>query len=458
MKNKLLLLTAVAILSAYACNRKPKTTDEPEEKCTVQHQDWTRSAVIYEVNIRQYTKEGTFAAFETHLPRLKDLGVDILSLMPVNPIAEKDKNGMLGSYYAVGNYNEVNPAFGSKDDFKKLVGKAHEMGFKVMLQWNASSTGKGHVWMTEHPDWYQKGSSGNVQESKDRDSLSKLDYSNQELQAAMTEVMKYWLTEFNLDGFFCNEAHEVPVSYWNVLRKELESVKPVFMAAGSGDNTLLSNAFDANYSIDLSQLLENMNKGKSNAEDITAYIHRLDTMIIDTMLCLDAYKINYLTNGVQNAFSGTEYDRYGKMTELFAVLTYTLNGMPMLYTGQEVGMKKKLSFYDKDMVPSWKENATTKFYKKLNELKRTHPSLRAGQMGGTIRKYSATDGDKLLIFSRERAGKELMVMLNFSNKSITYSSNDALSRNNYTDFFSGKKIGMLPKTLKPYEYRVLTRE
>lgn len=457
MKKTLLFATMILTLLGTSCGNKPTVKEEPKEKCTVQHPDWTRSAVIYEVNVRQYTREGTFTAFEAHLPRLKELGVDILWFMPIHPISEKNRKGTLGSYYAVKDYTEVNPEFGTKEDFKRLVTKAQEMGFKVILDWVANHTGCDNVWTTQHPDWYVKDETGNFKSPYDWTDTYELDYDKPEMRTAMIDALKYWITEFNIDGYRCDMAHEVPTDFWNDVRPALDSIKPVFMLAESEATDLLDYAFDANYSWELMHLMADVNKGDKDANDIAAYIQKLDSLVENSALCPDAYKMNFLTNHDENSWNGTEFERYGKMNELFAVLTYTINGMPMIYTGQEVGMKKRLSFFEKDMVPSWKENATTKFYKKLNELKHTHPALRAGSMGGEFRRYSSTDGDKLLIYSRERAGKEIMVMLNLSGKNLTYSSNDALARDGYVDVFTGKKIGMLPKSLKAYEYRVLIR-
>ena len=454
MRVKLLLIIAAIALIGYSCDpKKPAESNEPKEKCTVQHQDWTRNAVIYEVNVRQYTKEGTFAAFGQQLPRLKELGVDVLWFMPIHPISEKNRKGTLGSYYAVKDYKKVNPEFGTKEDFKKLVDKAHEMGFKVILDWVANHTGCDNVWTGEHPDWYVKDDAGNFRSPYDWTDTYELNYDNAEMRAGMIDAMKYWVKDFDIDGYRCDVAHEVPTDFWNSVRPALDSIKPVFMLAESEEYDLLDHAFDANYSWKLMHMMADIYKGEKSAEDVTAYLQKLDTI-----KCPDGYKMNFLTNHDENSWNGTEFERYGKAAETFAVLTYTLNGMPMIYTGQEVGMKKRLSFFEKDMVPSWVENATTKFYKKLNELKRTHPALRAGEMGGEIRCYSTNYGKELLIFSREKAGKEVMVMLNFSNKNLTYASNDALGRNGYHDAFTGKLVGNLPKTIKALEYRVLTRE
>lgn len=456
MKSKLFLLFIVLSFIGYSC--KPKTQvdatadNEPKEKCTVKHLDWTRNAVIYEANIRQFTKEGTFAAFEQHLPRLKDLGVDVLWLMPVHPISEKNRKGKLGSYYAVRDYKGVNPEFGTKEDLKHLIDKAHEMGFKVILDWVANHTGWDNNWITEHPEWYVKDSTNNIVSPYDWTDTAELNYDNKDMRAAMVGAMKYWVTDFDVDGFRCDMAHEVPTDFWNDTRKQLDSVKPMFMLAESENYDLLQHAFDANYSWELMHMMADINKGTKNVEDINNYIQKLDTV-----MCPDAYKMNFLTNHDENSWNGTEYERYGKGVEAFAVLTYTLNGMPMIYTGQEVGLKKRLVFFDKDFVPSWAENSVTKFYKKLNNLKHTHPALRAGEMGGEMRVYSTSAGKELLVFSKEREGKEILVLLNLSNKAVTYASNDALTRTDYTDYFTGAAVKQVPKTLKAWEYRVLLR-
>lgn len=453
MRNKLLFVVALTAFMGYSCKQKPQTAiDEPLEKCTVQHLDWTRNAVIYEVNVRQYTKEGTFAAFEQHLPRLKELGVDVLWFMPIHPISEKNRKGTLGSYYAVEDYKAVNPEYGTKEDFKRLVDKAHEAGFKVILDWVANHTGCDNVWLSDHPDWYVKDEAGNPKSPYDWTDTYELNYDNKDMRAAMTDALKYWVTDFNIDGYRCDMAHEVPTDFWNDVRPALDSIKPVFMLAESENYDLLEHAFDANYSWELMHMMADVNKGTKTAEDIQAYVQKLDTL-----MCPDGYKMNFLTNHDENSWNGTEFERYGKGVETFAVLTYTLNGMPMIYTGQEVGLKKRLSFFEKDMVPSWTANATTAFYKKLNELKHTHPALRAGEIGGKLRFYTSSAGKDILIYSREAAGKEIMVMLNLSGKNVTYQSNDALNRDNYVDYFSGKKVDKLPNTLKAWEYKVFTR-
>ncbi len=371
--------------------------------------------------------------------------------MPVHPISEKNRKGTLGSYYAVKDYTAINPEFGTKEDFKRLVDKAHEMGFKVILDWVANHTGGDNIWLTQHPDWYVQDEAGNPKSPYDWTDTYELNYDNKDMRATMTDALRYWIKDFNIDGYRCDMAHEVPTDFWNDVRKSLDSIKPVFMLAESENYDLLEHAFDANYSWELMHMMADIYKKEKTADDIAAYIQKLDTI-----KCPDSYKMNFLTNHDENSWNGTEFERYGKGVEAFAVLTYTLNGMPMIYTGQEVGLKKRLSFFEKDMVSSWTENATTKFYKKLNELKHTNMALIAGQ-GGEFKRYQTSANKELLIFSRTQGGRELMVLLNLSDKNITYASNDALNKGGYTDYFTGAKVENIPTSLKAWEYKVLVK-
>jgi len=453
-KNLILALIAFGLLG-YSCNNKPKqeTAEAPkDEKCTVKHLDWTRNAVVYEVNVRQYTKEGTFAAFETHLPRLKELGVDVLWFMPIHPISKEKRKGTLGSYYSIADYKGVNPEFGTHEDFKRIVDKAHELGMKVILDWVANHTGWDNKWITEHPEWYVKDSTGVIVSPYDWTDTAELDYSNNDMRNAMTDALTYWVKEFDIDGYRCDMAHEVPTDFWNDTRKKLDAVKPMFMLAESEAPDLMEHAFDANYSWELMHIMNDVAIGVKNADDIYNYVQKLDTVF-----CPDTYKMNLITNHDENSWNGTEFERLGKGVNTFAVLTYTLNGMPLIYTGQEVGMNKVLEFFEKDFVPSWTENATTTFYKKLNELKHTHPALLAGEQGGAVKRFTTSDSKNLFIFSREKAGKEVFVMLNLSNKPVTFTSNEAMKGKTYTDYFSGETITEIPSSLKAWEYRILVK-
>lgn len=446
-------VTGLLLLSwlFYSCSSQTKqAADDP---CRVEHPEWTRSAVIYEVNVRQYTPEGSFEAFERHLPRLRDLGVDILWFMPIHPISQTKRKGSLGSYYAISDYKAVNPEFGTLVDFKRLVEKAHEMGFKVMLDWVANHSGWDCHWLHEHPDWYVCDSLGRPVAPYDWTDVAKLNYDNEDLRRAMLDAMRFWVENFDIDGFRCDVAYEVPTSFWEQARAELNEIKPLFMLAESEKPELLNLAFDADYAWELMHIMNAVAKGEKNVKDIEAYLFKNDTL-----LCPDAYKMNFLTNHDENSWNGTEYERYGAGVAAFAVLTYTLNGMPLIYSGQEVGLRKRLLFFEKDLIPSFKDNETTAFYKALNELKHSKELLKAGKEGGAFHRIPTSEPERILAFSRTKASQELIVLLNLSAASLEFSTSAVLSGSTYREYFSGEEYAALPNRLDAWEYLVLIKQ
>jgi glycosidase len=408
--------------------------------------------VIYEVNVRQYTPEGSFAAFEEHLPRLKELGVDILWFMPIYPISQTERKGSLGSYYAISDYQAVNPEFGSLADFKNLVEKAHRLGFKVILDWVANHTGWDNRWISEHPDWYVRDSVGNIVSPYDWTDTAELDYSNPDLRKAMIEAMRFWLQECNIDGFRCDVAMEVPTDFWDAARQSLDSVKPVFMLAEAELPELQRNAFDADYAWEMLHLMNDVAKGEKTANNINEYLQKLDT----SYFCGDALKMNFITNHDENSWNGSEIERLGEANKSCAVLTYMLNGMPLIYSGQETGMYKRLEFFEKDTVPSWEKNDYFAFYRRLNELKHTYSALKAGVEGGETKIVSTTNNN-VLIIARKSGNETILALLNLANTESEFeiSANDKKAE--YLDWFLNEKIENLPTRLAPWEYKVLVK-
>lgn len=447
MKKYLFIPLILICLFIQSCDKQ-----RGDQNCTVQHPEWVKSAVIYEVNIRQYTPEGTFQAFESHLPRLKELGVDVLWLMPVYPISETNRKGTLGSYYAISDYQAVNPEFGSMDDFRHLVEKAHKQGFKVILDWVANHTGWDNRWIRDHPEWYVKDSLGNIVSPYDWTDVAKLNYENAGMREAMLDAMKFWVKEMDVDGFRCDVAYEVPTDFWNTARSALDKVKPVFMLAEAEKPELLEHAFDADYGWELLHLMNSVAKGEKNANDIYACLQKSDTAV-----CPGAIKMNFITNHDENSWSGTEYDRYGTGVNAFAVLVYTIRGMPLIYTGQEAGMNKRLEFFEKDTVPDWTQNETFAFYRQLNQLKHNSPVLWAGDEGAELKRFRTTADDKILAYSRRLNEQEVLVILNLSSDTIAFDFTVPLADESFTDFFSGEKITRLPREMTAWEYRVLVK-
>ncbi len=404
-----LLATATAFVSVAqeptAVNVAKATA--PPVATTVNHTDWSRNAVIYEVNLRQFTDEGTLTAFEKHIPRLKELGVDILWFMPIHPISEDGRKGELGSYYSVRDYKAVNPEFGTLEDFQRVVKTAHDAGMKVIIDWVPNHSGRDNAWVTEHPDWYARDEKGEMFGPFDWTDVYKFDYSVPAMRAAMIDAMSFWLREADIDGFRCDVAGQVPVSFWDEARPALNAVKPsIFMLAEATEPELMVNAFDMDYNWPMKDLFSAIaaTQGEYTFPDADGNIRKFpESHAVDIFKLLDeqsamyprdSYMMNMVTNHDLNSWEGTEFQRLGNLEKAFAVLTYTLPGMPLIYTGQEVGLNRALEFFVKDQAPDWNANADiTAFYRKLNDIRHTYPELASGLVGAVVEPLETASPD-----------------------------------------------------------------
>ena len=468
MKNLLLLFAVLAAgaFVAVSCSTKKSEKLAADSTMTqVIHPEWTRNAVIYEVNLRQYTPEGTIKAFAEHLPRLKELGVDVLWFMPVHPISELNRKGTLGSYYAVKNYTDVNPEFGTLDDFKALVKQIHELGMKVVIDWVPNHSGCDNAWVIEHPDWYEKNEEGKMFGPYDWTDVYSFDYNNPEMRRAMDDAFKFWLTEVDVDGFRCDVAGEVPTDYWDALRPQLDSIKPVFMLAEASKPELSYKAFDMSYNWPLKDLMNAISKTSGANPYAVKKNQKLpvkNALAIDTLLAEqaetyagDTYMMNMITNHDLNSWEGTEFDRYSDGVEAVAVLSYTLPGMPLIYTGQEVGFNHAFEFFEKDKSPKWEANEYTSFYKTLNELKHNTTAMRAGIKGAPMVRY-ATKAPNAYVFSRTDENGGVIVMANLSGEELDLDYiKDSPEAAVTVNVFTGK-TEQLPQALAPWEYKVYT--
>ena len=415
MKHTALLLacTAIAIFSCKNSVKKPeKESNLPREnRSSIVQPEWSRNAVIYEVNIRQYTPEGTFKAFTAHLPRLKELGADILWLMPINPVGKLNRKGGLGSYYSISDYKGVNPEFGNEADFRELMEKAHGLGMKVILDWVANHTAWDHPWMKEHPEWYTRDSLGKVKSPVDDWSdVADLNYDNPSLREAMINSMEYWVKNFDVDGFRCDVAMMVPTDFWEACRTNLDSIKPVFMLAEAEEPEHHLNAFNMSYTWNFMHLMNDIAAGKRSPKEIKAHFLREDSLFGP-----DDYRMYFITNHDENSWNGTEFERYGEQWRSFAVLAYTIHGMPLVYSGQVALLNRRLRFFDKDTI-TWGDYRGTEFYKGLLAIYRNHPALAIGTEGARFEVLDWGGGDEVFVYRRQKGEREVIVALNFTPK------------------------------------------
>ncbi|MCF6182019.1 alpha-amylase family glycosyl hydrolase [Lutibacter sp.] len=446
------LIALIAFISIIACKneaqQKKKIDKTISTNKTISDAD-LENAVIYEANIRQYSPEGIFSKFTQDIPQLKQLGVKIIWLMPIYPISKKDRKGSLGSYYAVQNYTKVNPEFGNLNDLKNLVKTAHKNGMFVILDWVANHTGRDHQWITEHPDYYVRDKNGSPVAPFDWTDVAKLDYSNKNLRKAMVGEMQYWLKNANVDGFRCDVAAEVPVDFWNSAIKQLKQTKPVFMLAEAWEPKLLKNGFDMVYGWGTYHIMNEIAQGKKN---VHAWDNRRKQ--IDTLYQKDDILMNFITNHDENSWNGTVKERLGDASNTMLALTYCTTGMPLIYSGQEYGMNKRLRFFDKDTISKTKGKVWS-LLEKLGKLKNTNIALNGGKKAASYQKINSSNNNNILIFKREKKGKKLFYLANLSDKEVSFTTD--LS-GEFLDYINQKKMHLIKGQkliFKPWEYKIL---
>ncbi len=442
MKNLIIILTFLFI----SCNNeKPYIKSVPE---------WSKNSIMYEVNIRQYTKEGTFKAFEKHLERIKELGVDIIWFMPIHEIGELNRKGSLGSYYSVKDYKSINPEFGTIEDFNSLVKKIHDLDMKVIIDWVANHTSFDHIWVEEKKfDWYNLDSNGNLQPPNGTDwwDVADLNYDNSAMKDEMIECMKFWVENSNIDGYRCDVADWVPINFWNQCRKELDKIKDVFMLAEAENPELHKDAFDMTYGWHLHFVMNEIANGNKNSLDILDYLNNKSKDFPN-----DAYRLHFTSNHDENSWKGSTIERLGNSLKTFAALTVTLEGMPLIYNGQEANLSKRLKFFEKDSI-DWKNYELSEFYKNLFTMKKNNQALWNGKYGGNIELISNENDSINLCFIRQKEKNKVVSFYNLSNDSTVCNVESKNLNGIYYDYETKKEVTFNDKekiSLSPWEFKI----
>jgi glycosidase len=456
MKTYVLLTAICGILFLGSCKQNtPVNTVNPLAGIDSIHQRLS-NGVMYEVNIRQITPEGTLKAFtEQHLERLKNLGVDVIWLMPVYPISLKNRKMPLGSYYSVANYTAINPEFGTLDDMKDLVKKAHANGMLVIFDWVANHSGWDNPWITEHPDWYTHDKKGKIiSPNPDWTDVADLNYDNPDLRKAMTEAMKYWIKEVGIDGYRCDAAAMAPTDFWKKAWQQVDSLRPVIKLAEAWEPELTANGFDAAYGWDLHHLMNEIAKGAKKVNALDNYFRRIDTLYEK-----DDILLNFITNHDENSWNGTEYERMGHGVNCFAAFTYIVPGMPLIYTGQEAMLKKRLRFFDKDTV-NWNDTTLYSFYRRLNNLKHSNSALIAGNKDNVF-KYSVDTVTNTAVLFRQTGDNKILGVFNFSHNIVKVNAHIEEALGKYREAFNNDKIFVKKDTyftLNPWGFSILEKQ
>lgn len=410
---------------------------------------WSLQSNIYEVSLRQYGPNGTFAGFQRELPRLKDMGVGILWFMPITPISKVDRKGTLGSYYAVQHYRQVNPEYGTMEEWKALVSKAHELGLKVITDWVPNHSGADHPWLTSHPQFYARDSAGKVIAPFDWTDVRKLDYANRELRDSMIASMKFWINETGTDGFRCDVAGEVPTDFWKECIAQLRREKEIFMLAEADKPELYAAGFDAAYPWTVQSVMYGIYSGKTSVPQLEKVI---DSM--ERLLPRGAMRMYFTANHDENSWNGTEYERFGEGSQAFAVWTQTMyRSIPLIYSGQEEPNKKRLQFFEKDPI-RWGKYELAPFYKTLLELRKNTPALSAG---ASFKKLATGKDSAVYAFVREKDNSKVAVVINMSKQPQQFTISDSSLKGDATSVFGGGKEQLTDSktfALKPWEYIV----
>lgn len=458
MRNRRTVLSLTVMALATAACRTAETVPPAAEH---EAPEWSRDDAMYEVNVRQFTPEGTFVAFARHLPRLDSLGVDILWFMPVQPIGVANRKGSLGSYYSIADYTRLNPEFGTAAEFRGVVDEAHRLGMKVILDWVGNHTAFDHPWVTEHPNWYTRRADGTIsypldQEGRETDwtDVADLNFDNVDMRRAMIAEMKWWLDSMNVDGFRCDVAWGIPMDFWIEARAELEQAKPGLFLLAESEGPQYHAAFEATYAWEYHHLLNDIASGKKAVAVLDEYLARQREQYPD-----DAYRLAFTSNHDENSWQGTEFERMGPNHIPAFVLSTTLEQMmPLLYTGQEARLSKRLRFFEKDTVP-WVADTLADFYRAMFDLKEANAALWNGEHGGTQSKLLTT-ADGIYAFVRTRDENSVLVVVNFEASPARVSFRGNPQAGDYIDWFSKANVSVPTAgtiDVPAHGYRILVR-
>ncbi len=419
------------------------------------HPDWSLRAVLYEMNIRQLTREGTLRAAQRRLKTLREMGVDVLWLMPVHPIGVEARKGSLGSYYSVRDYCAINPDLGTMADFDTFVAEAHRLGMKVLLDWVANHTSRDARWLTEHPDWYEY-ENGEPKVPCDWSDTAKLNYANSAIWEGQYEAMAFWVTAHAVDGFRCDMAMLVPTDFWCYVTRRLRMLRSdlFFLAEAEEIPLCEEGGFNAYYGWQMHHLMNDVAQQRVRVTALRDY------------LCNDpfprsALRLSFTSNHDENSWNGSEFTRMGAAHEVMSLFTFVVpRGLPLIYTGQEIGYDHVFAFFDRDPIPNYRKNNTTAHYRRLIALHHENPTLAADGHAGSWCEIHNNAEDCLMILVRESGGNRVIAVMNLSPYAIQAEYNTGIYAGEYRDFFAECDYALpdhVSEQMAPWSYRVLVQ-
>jgi glycosidase len=409
-------------------------------------------AVIYQVNIRSFSNEGTINAIREKLSYIHDLGVNVVYLMPVYPIGQVNMAGAEGSPYAVKDYKAINPDFGTLEDLQALVNEAHDMDMAVILDWVANHTAFDNGWITEHPDWYKKDAQGNIISPVGTNwhDVAQLDYDNTEMRAGMIDAMSYWVYNANIDGFRCDAADFVPQSFWMEAISKVRGIKNqdlLMLAEGTRVNHFAAG-FDYTFGFGFFDALKKVygsGKPATTLQDANAveYANNYHS---------DQRIVRYTTNHDVNISDGTPLELFkgaNGSVSAFLIASY-MKSVPMIYNAQEIGYAQRIDFLDNVPI-NWStpNEAMLAEYKKIIAFRNSSDALKRGDYAG----YSS---NAVAAFTMINSEEKVFVMCNVTNAAVNYIIPVSLAATAWNDAFTNAPAATGSQvTLQPYQYMVL---
>jgi len=412
MKPRLYLACGLLIAVALAAGSMPYA-QEPDATIAKQPARtspvWLKSGVIYQIFVRAFSPAGDLNGVTARLDELHALNVNILWLMPIHPDGQLKKKGSLGSPYAVRDYYAIDPALGTKDDLRRLVQEAHKRQMKVIIDIVANHTAWDSVMMA-HPEFYKKDAQGHIISPHDWTDVAWLDYSNPRLRQYMLDMLVYWIKDFDLDGYRCDAAGEVPTDFWEQARAALEKVKPdIMLLAEANKPDLMKSAFDIDYSWPLMHTLNDVIMSGEPATAIRTTFEQQQALFPKGALHMR------ISDDHDELRATTRYSYPGAIAA--SALMFTLDGVPLVYNGMEVGDSTQSAapaLFEPQKIfwqaSTWHPDYP-KFYTAIAGLRRTHPALEQGEL---IWVHNS-DEQHVVTFMRRSSTEEFLIAVNLSN-------------------------------------------
>jgi alpha-amylase len=394
---------------------------------------------MYEVNVRQYTPEGTFNAFAAHLPRLKDMGVAVLWMMPIHPIGAVKRKGTLGSYYSIADFKALNPEYGTASDFKNLIEKVHALGMKIIIDWVANHAAWDNVWTKTNPNFFERDAEGNFKAPYDWDDVIQIDHKSEAEQYAMIDAMQYWVTDFDIDGFRADLAHLTPLQFWKNARTRLTNIKKDLIWLAETEEINYHEAFDISFTWKWMHATEKFATGEKTFADCIKVLAEYDYDFPKTAL-----RLFFTSNHDENSWNGTEYEKYGILAKAFAVFALTFSDIPLIYSGQELPNTKRLQFFEKDTIEWGEAFELHDFYKTLFAFRKRSNAF---NKNAQVFFYEELISKNIMAYKLTKDNDEVLVLINLNKENILEHLVLPQLHATYKNVFSGEEIKIAEKYL-----------